>query len=63
MEIDTRRKLIIGSLDPRHDDVDQTSCPGIGQLSDKNRNPNCRSGFYVISYKDPRAPAAGRALQ
>ena len=54
MEIDTRRKLIIGALDPRHDDVDQTSCPGIGQLSSKNRKPECRSGFYVISYKDPR---------
>ena len=54
MEIDTKRKLIIGALDPRHDDVDQTSCPGIGQLSAKNRNPKCRSGFYVISYKDPR---------
>jgi hypothetical protein len=54
MEIDRKRKLIIGALDPRHDDVDQTSCPGIGTLSAKNRNPKCRSGFYVISYKNPR---------
>jgi hypothetical protein len=54
MEIDRRRKLIIGALDPRHDDVDQASCPGIGQLSAKNRNPKCRSGFYVISYANPR---------
>jgi len=53
MEIDVKRKLIIGALDPRHDDVDQTSCPGIGTLSAKNRNPKCRSGFYVISYADP----------
>jgi hypothetical protein len=53
MEIDVRRKLIIGALDPRHDDVDQTSCPGIGQLSAKTRNPRCRSGFYVISYANP----------
>jgi hypothetical protein len=53
MEIDRKRKLIIGALDPRHDDVDQTSCPGLGHLSAKNRNPNCRSGFYVISYKNP----------
>jgi hypothetical protein len=53
MDIDVRRKLIIGALDPRHDDVDQTSCPGIGQLGAKNRNPKCRSGFYVISYADP----------
>ncbi len=53
MELDTRRKLIIGALDPRHDDVDQTSCPGIGTLATKNRLPGCRSGFYVISYADP----------
>ena len=55
MELDTRRKLIIGALDPRHDDVDQTSCPGIGTLSAKTRNPGCRSGFYVISYAKPEA--------
>ena len=53
MDLDVRRKLIIGSLDPRHDDVDQASCPGIGTLGSKNRNPVCRSGFYVISYADP----------
>jgi hypothetical protein len=53
MEIDRKRKLIIGALDPRHDDVDQASCPGIGRLSAKNRNPKCRSGFYVISYRNP----------
>src|SRR3954453_16423106 len=53
MDLDVRRKLIIGALDPLHDDVDQTSCPGIGTLGSKNRNPACRSGFYVISYKDP----------
>jgi hypothetical protein len=53
MALDTRRKLIIGALDPRHDDVDQQSCPGIGTISAKNRNPLCRSGFYVVSYRDP----------
>jgi hypothetical protein len=53
MELDVDRKLIIGALDPRHDDVDQASCPGIGTLSAKTRNPKCRSGFYVISYADP----------
>ena len=53
MEIDVQRKLIIGALDPRHDDVDQASCPGIGTLGAKNRNPACRSGFYIISYADP----------
>ena len=54
MDIDVRRKLIIGALDPRHDNVDQVSCPGIGTLGSKNRDPDCRSGFYVISYKDPK---------
>ena len=54
MEFDRKRKLIIGALDSRHDDVDQESCPGIGTLSAKNRNPKCKSGFYVISYRDPR---------
>src|ERR687887_255951 len=44
---------VLGALGPRHDDVDQTSCPGIGTLSAKTRNPKCRSGFYVISYADP----------
>jgi hypothetical protein len=53
MELDVHRKLIIGALDPRHDDVDQASCPGIGTLGAKTRNPKCRSGFYVISYADP----------
>jgi hypothetical protein len=53
MDIDTRRKLIIGALDPRHDNVDQASCPGIGAGAAKTRNPLCRSGFYVISYRDP----------
>ena len=49
MDLDVRRNLIIGALDPRHDDVDQTACPGTGTT----RNPACRSGFYVISYEDP----------
>ncbi len=53
MDIDTRRNLIIGALDPRHDNVDQASCPGIGTAAAKTRNPQCRSGFYVISYADP----------
>jgi hypothetical protein len=56
MELDTRRKLIIGALDPRHDNVDQTNCPGIGTSTVplKVRNPGCKSGFYVISYRNPR---------
>jgi hypothetical protein len=53
MDIDVRRNLIIGALDPRHDNVDQVSCPGVGTGGTKTRNPGCRSGFYVISYADP----------
>ena len=52
MELDTRRKLIIGALDPRHTDLGATNaspCPPGGSVN----NPNCKAGFYVISYADP----------
>ncbi len=49
MELDTRRKLIIGALDPRHTDNPLGACPVGGSV----RNPACKSGFYVISYADP----------
>ncbi len=53
MELDTKRKLIIGALDPRHNDTDPaaTGCPHLD--SDAVRDPDCKSGFYVISYADP----------
>jgi hypothetical protein len=53
MELDTRRKLIIGALDPRHNDADPaaTGCPDADGLA--VRDPDCMSGFYVISYADP----------
>jgi hypothetical protein len=54
MELDTRRKLIIGALDPRHNDSDPTAtgCPtSDGQAV---RDVDCKSGFYVISYADPK---------
>ena len=60
MDIDRRRKLIIGALDPRHDDVRQDLCPGIGNSTSttppvsKTRPEGCKSGFYVISYANPR---------
>ena len=41
MELDTRRKLIIGALDPRHTDKPLGACPANGSTS----NPACRSGF------------------
>jgi hypothetical protein len=49
MELDTRRKLIIGALDPRHTDAGATGCPAGGSVN----NPLCKAGFYVISYADP----------
>jgi hypothetical protein len=49
MELDTRRKLIIGALDPRHTDNPLAGCPAGGSV----RNVSCNSGFYVISYADP----------
>jgi hypothetical protein len=54
MELDTRRKLIIGSLDPRHTEKDQTRCPGGNDVTGpKLVNPLCKAGFYVISYANP----------
>lgn len=54
MELDRRRKLIIGALDPRHNDADPaaTRCPHPDNES--VRDPDCSSGFFVISYADPR---------
>jgi len=54
MELDTKRKLIIGALDPRHNDADPaaTGCPHPdGQAV---RDVDCESGFFVISYADPK---------
>jgi hypothetical protein len=53
MELDTKRKLIIGALDPRHD-ADAPAdgaCPHNDNLA--VRDPDCKSGFFVISYGDP----------
>ena len=50
MELDTRRKLIIGALDPRHTDRPLGLCRAGGSTAD----PNCKSGFYVISYANPK---------
>ena len=51
MELDTKRKLIIGALDPRHrSNPADPDCPGTGTTG----NPGCESGFFVISYADPK---------
>ncbi|HTE59651.1 MAG TPA: hypothetical protein VK631_04825 [Solirubrobacteraceae bacterium] len=49
MELDTRRKLIIGALDPRHTEDDTSVCPKDGGV----QLAGCKSGFYLISYADP----------
>jgi len=57
MEIDRRRKLIIGALDPRHTEKGATAtspCPPSPPSAANVRLTACRSGFYVISYADPR---------
>jgi hypothetical protein len=53
MELDTKRNLIIGALDPRHNETDPVAsgCPDNDGLA--VRDPDCRSGFFVISYSDP----------
>jgi hypothetical protein len=54
MELDTKRKLIIGALDPRHNVAGPSdgACPHSDNLA--VRDVDCKSGFYVISYADPR---------
>ena len=49
MELDTKRKLIIGALDPRHTDRPA----GRRARPTAAREPDCKSGFYVISYANP----------
>jgi hypothetical protein len=53
MELDTRRKLIIGALDPRHNTTGRSdgACPHDDTAA--VRDVDCKSGFYVISYADP----------
>ena len=62
MDIDVRRNLIIGALDPRHDDVDQAKSPGIAR-SAQERETDCRSGFYVDLGQRPGEPPPGRQLR
>jgi hypothetical protein len=53
MELDTKRKLIIGALDPRHDTTAGPNGPCPHLDTDAVRDVDCKSGFYVISYADP----------
>ncbi len=67
MELDTRRKLIIGALDPRHNDVPLGDCTGSSATNPTDgrrvRDPDCMSGFYVISYADPANLRADRRVR
>ena len=63
MDLDVRRKLIIGALDPRHDDVDQASCPGIGTLGTKNREPGLPLRLLRHLVRGSGEPPAGRRLR
>jgi hypothetical protein len=53
MELDRRRKLIIGALDPRHNDRDPTATGCPDPDAEAVRDVDCKSGFYVISYANP----------
>jgi hypothetical protein len=53
MELDTKRKLIIGALDPRHNDANPTATGCPHPDGEAVRDVDCKSGFYVISYADP----------
>ena len=63
MEIDRRRKLIIGALDPRHDDVDQEQLPRHRARSEREEpQPEAAArASIVISYANPREPASRSA--
>ena len=54
MELDLERNLIIGALDPRHNDADPTATGCPHPDNDAVRDPDCKSGFFVISYADPK---------
>ena len=55
-----RRKLIIGALDPRHDDVDQTSCPGIGTA--RARRTATRSAARASTSSPTRTRATSQQI-
>jgi hypothetical protein len=54
MELDTKRKLIIGALDPRHNVAGDPNGPCPHNDGQAVADVDCKSGFYVISYADPR---------
>jgi hypothetical protein len=56
VDVDKARKLVIVSVDPRHSNVDQASCPDDPLARNnvsKTRLPGCKSGIYLVSYADP----------
>ena len=63
MDIDVRRNLIIGALDPRHDNVDQASCPGIGTLRHEDAQPRLPLGLLRHLVRRSGEPHADRRLR
>ena len=50
MDLDTKRKLLFLSLDPRHADKDTAAT---GCTTNQTRDVRCKSGIYVVSYANP----------
>ena len=61
MELDTKRNLIIGALDPRHNDPTRPSAP-LDDDADRPR-PGLPSGFFVDLLRRPGQPAPDRRLR
>ena len=59
MELDTRRKLIIGALDPRHTDNPLGACPAERQ----HREPGVQERVLRHLLREPVRPQAGRRLR
>ena len=60
MDIDVRRNLIIGALDPRHDNVDQASCPGHRHARLEDAEPGLPLGVLRHLVRRSGEPRAGR---
>ena len=63
MEIDRKRKLIIGALDPRHDDVDQDELPGDRDAEREEPQPEVPVGLLRHLLQEPAPPRAGGQVQ
>ena len=60
MELDVHRKLIIGAVDPRHDDVDQAELPRDRAAGLEDPQPELPVGLLRHLVRGPGAPQADR---